>query len=105
MRRQLGVLILGFAGMLMGVVAFFSPYDPVVGPYVEIETLWAIEDARMESEEPLVTALSNHGVPLAFDEQKNTFYCTLGLDQGIEWPQLQLTAQNVGRGGYALFCR
>lgn len=50
MRRQLGVLILGFAGMLMGVVAFFSPYDPVVGPYVEIETLWAIEDARMESE-------------------------------------------------------
>ncbi len=77
---------------LMVVAVLLSPYSPVVGDAMEIEELWAIEDERQESEKPLVTALENNGVPLAYDAQENTFYCTLGMANGEEWPQLHLTA-------------
>ena len=79
--------------VLVGTVVFTSPYESAVLPCPEnIEDIWAIEDAREESGKPLVAALSNGGVPLCYDAQENTFYCTLGLECGEEWPQLQLTA-------------
>lgn len=88
-------LLLGIAlllGMMAGVILCFSPYAPVVQPVAPIEALWAIEDEREESEAPLVTALECGGVPLAYDAQEDVFYCTLGLEQGEEWPELHLTA-------------
>ena len=79
--------------MMAGVVYLASPYAPVVLPAPEnIEELWAIEDTREESETPLVTALENFGVPLAYDAQANRFYCTLGMDTGESWPELHLIA-------------
>lgn len=79
--------------MMAGVVYLASPYAPVVLPAPgNIEELWAIEDAREESETPLVTALENFGVPLAYDAQANRFYCTLGMDNGESWPELHLIA-------------
>lgn len=80
-------------GVIAAVIYLASPYAPVVQPCPEdIETIWAIEDAREESETPLITALQNHGMPLVYDREANTFYCTLGLAQGESWPQLHLTA-------------
>lgn len=88
-------LLLGIAlllGMMAAVVLCFSPYAPVVQPVMPIEALWAIEDEREESEAPLVTTLECNGVPLAYDAREDVFYCTLGLDNGEEWPELHLTA-------------
>ena len=43
---------------LAGVIACASPYAPAAAPAPEdVETIWAIEDAREESDVPLVTAL------------------------------------------------
>jgi len=95
MRMKLRILLamLLLAAMMAVVVYVASPYAPVIGPAPEdIEALWAIEDTREESETPLVTALSNHGVPLAYDALANRFYCTLGMDNGESWPELYLTA-------------
>ena len=73
-----------------------SPYSPVIAPAPEdIEVIWAIEDTREESGEPLVTALSNHGVPLVYCEDENRFYCTLGLENGDDWPDIHLTAPDA----------
>lgn len=74
-------------------VVWGSPYAPVVQTApVDIEAVWAIEDAREESVRPLVTALENNGIPLAYDAQANTFYCTLGMGNAENWPQLHLHA-------------
>lgn len=86
MRLRLMLGILALVVLLVGTVLLASPYAPVVGAFRPIEEIWAIEDERVMSEIPLVTALSNHNVPLAYDAQQNTFYCTLGLEQGGEWP-------------------
>lgn len=75
-------LLLGMAALLgaaAAAVLLASPYAPVVEPCRDIEDIWAIEDAREESDVPLVTALKMNGVPLAYDAAENTFYCTLGL--------------------------
>lgn len=98
--KRIGLLlmILVMTVVLVCAVALFSPYAPVVEPVVDIEEIWAIEDAREESEAPLVTALENHGVPLAYDKESGTFYCTLGLGHADAWPDIHLTApgaQNV----------
>ena len=88
-------LLLGMAALLgaaAAAVLLASPYAPVVEPCRDIEAIWAIEDAREESDAPLVTALENNGQALGYDAESNTFYCTLGLDHGEEWPQLHLTA-------------
>lgn len=74
-----------------------SPYAPVVSGPVDIEELWTVEDTRAESEQPLVTSLENHGVPLAYDRNENLFYCSLGLENDSEWPQLHLTAPGAPR--------
>lgn len=91
-------LLLGMAAlavMIAAVVAFGSPYAPVVQPVMDIEDVWAIEDTRMESEQPLVRELLNHGVPLGYDAADNTFYCPIGLDHGEQWPEIHLTAPNA----------
>ena len=89
---KLFLTILFLAGVIMVVLYFASPYAPVVQPVRDIEEIWAIEDSRQESEEPLLTALENNGVALGYDWYENTFYCTLGLDNTDAWPQIHLTA-------------
>ena len=88
-------LLLGMAALLgaaAAAVLLASPYAPVVEPCRDIEDIWAIEDAREESDTPLVTALDNNGQALGYDAASNTFYCTLGLGHEEDWPQLHLTA-------------
>jgi len=89
LRLALGMMLL--VGVTAAVVLLASPYAPVVAPCREIEEIWAIEDARQESETPLVTALEMNGMPLGYDAESNTFYCTLGME-GEEWPEIHLTA-------------
>ena len=95
-------LLLGMAALACAIgltVKYGSAYRPVVGPVREIEEIWAIEDEREESEEPLVTRLFCNGAEAAYDAESNTFYCTLGLENGEEWPEIKLTtAKNVGGG-------
>ncbi len=91
-RLRLLLGILAMTVLLAGTVVLFSPYAPVIQPEMDIEQIWAIEDARVQSDVPLVTALENHGVPLAYECDKNTFYCTLGLENAETWPDIHLTA-------------
>ena len=95
-------LLLGMAALACTIgltVKYGSAYRPVVEPVREIEAIWAIEDEREESEEPLVTRLFCNGAEAAYDAESNTFYCTLGLENGEEWPKIKLTtAKNVGGG-------
>ena len=96
-------LLLGMAALLgaaAAAVLLASPYAPVVEPCRDIEDIWAIEDAREESDTPLVTALDNNGQALGYDATSNTFYCTLGLGHEEDWPQLHLTAP--GANGVSL---
>lgn len=97
MRRfKLLLAIAALSVMMLAVVCWGSPYAAVIMPAPEnIEDIWALEDTREESLEPLVTALENHGVPLAYDRERNTFYCTLGLENGETWPDLYLTAPDA----------
>ena len=96
-RKGLGLLaVMGLMIVLTGVVVFSSPYQPVAVEAPPIEEIWALEDARKESETPLVTRLENGGMPLAYDAENRIFYCTLGLDNGEDWPKLHLTAPDAG---------
>lgn len=94
-RLKLLLAMLALFTVLIAGVMLGSPYAPVVQPVEDIEEIWAIEDTREESDGPLVTALENNGIPLAYDALENTFYCTLGIENGDEWPQLHLTAPGV----------
>ena len=94
MRRR-GLLpgMLALLALLAAAVCAGSPYVPAAQKAPEdIEAIWDIEDAREESDVPLVTALEMNGMPLAYDAAENTFYCTLGLEDGEAWPELRLTA-------------
>ena len=95
-------LLLGMAALACAIgltVKYGSAYRPVVEPVREIEAIWAIEDEREESEEPLVTRLFCNGAEAAYDAESNTFYCTLGLENGEKWPEIKLTTdKNVGGG-------
>lgn len=91
-RLLIGIGLL--AAMIFAVIALTSPYAPVVQPVRDIEEIWAIEDARQESEKPLITALENNGVALGYDQYENTFYCALSMDNADVWPQIHLTAPN-----------
>jgi len=93
LRLVFGMILL--AGLTAAVVILASPYAPVIEPCREIEEIWAIEDARQESEKPLVTALEMNGMPLGYDAENNVFYCTLGMDGGDDWPQIHLTAPDA----------
>lgn len=95
MRKTRGTLALWMgvlAVLTLALVLFDSPYRPVVGPCRSAEEVWAIEDERQKSERPLVTALEMDGRPLVYEEETNTFYCSLGLEQGENWPNIHLTA-------------
>ena len=91
-RLKLLLGMLALTALMIALVVCFSPYAPAVEPAGDIEEIWAIEDAREESEAPLVTRLENHGMRLGYDAQENTFYCPIGLNTGDEWPELHLTA-------------
>ena len=92
MKLKLAALIGLLLAVIAGAVLLGSPYAPVVGAYREIEELWDIEDARVESEQPLVTSLTCNGIPMVYDADANRFYCVLGLGQGSEWPEMHITA-------------
>ena len=93
MRLHLLLAMAALTLVMAGVVYWASPYAPVMTAAPEdIGEIWALEDEREESDVPLVTALEANGMPLAYDAQTNTFYCTLGMDNGDEWPQIQLNA-------------
>lgn len=91
-RARLLFPIILMLGMIVSVIVLRSPYAPRVEPVREIEEIWAVEDARQESEGPLVTRLEYNGVPLAYEKNENTFYCSLGIENGEEWPEIRLTA-------------
>ena len=65
--------IAALCALLVLAVIYGSPYAPAVGPVLDIEDVWAIEDAREESDAPLVTVLENNGMRLGYDAQENTF--------------------------------
>ena len=83
-------------------VKYGSTYRPVVEPVREIEEIWALEDAREESEKPLVTRLFCNGIPMAYDAENNVFYGSLGLENGEEWPEIELTASDEAVKGLSL---
>ena len=83
-------------------VKYGSTYRPVVEPVREIEEIWALEDAREESEEPLVTRLFCNGIPMAYDAENNVFYGSLGLENGAQWPEIKLTASEETAKGLSL---
>lgn len=92
-RLKILAVMLLLAAAIVLTVALGSPYAPVIEPAPqEIEIIWDIEDAREESENPLVTELANHGVIMGYDRGTNTFYCPIGLDHGDVWPDIHLTA-------------
>ncbi|MBQ7887237.1 MAG: CotH kinase family protein [Clostridia bacterium] len=70
--------------------------NTAVEPMMELEDAWAIEDTREESwENPLVIGMKNGESEMGFDRASNTFYCTLGMDGGDDWPELALFAQGA----------
>ena len=64
-----------------------------VEPMLELEEIWAIEDAREESGAPLVTGMRNGDHEMGYDAESDTFYCTIGMETGEDWPELTLFAQ------------
>lgn len=93
MKKRFLLPIAALAALTALTVFLFSPYAPVIGPYREIEAQWAIEDERQESETPLVTRLEMDGMPLAYSEEENAFYCPLMPGDG--WPDLHITAPDA----------
>lgn len=95
--KRLNILLgmLALAAVIAAVVYWASPYAPVIEPAGDIEALWAIEDTREESWDPLVTRLENNGVPMGYDAALNTFYCPLGMGNGDAWPEIRLTAPDA----------
>ncbi|MBQ7886687.1 MAG: hypothetical protein IJ313_07325, partial [Clostridia bacterium] len=112
-KRRLGLLIALLVLLAIPVAAFMSAHLPQedeavsrikhlmavsedmglpVGGLMEIESAWDIEDTREESETPLVDRMYNDGAVLGYDREWNTFYCSLGMDGGDEWPTVSLTA-------------
>lgn len=68
--------------------------NTAVEPIMELEDAWEIEDTREESwETPLVVGMRSGDNELGFDRASNTFYCTLGMDGGDDWPELALFAK------------
>jgi len=66
-------------------------------PLMDIEEVWTIEDTREETDEQLVWGMSGPTGEMGYDAQSQTFYCTLGLDTGDDWPEIQLNARGQTR--------
>ncbi|MBQ7784867.1 MAG: CotH kinase family protein [Clostridia bacterium] len=70
--------------------------DTPLQPMMELESIWALEDARSEAAQPLVSGMRNGSSVLGYDAASQTFYCTIGLDfANSEWPVLELFAQSA----------
>ena len=69
-----------------------------VEPVADIEEIWAIEDTREEAEEPLIAGMRNGEEVLGYDSESGTYYCTLGMETGDEWPELELFAAGNEEG-------
>lgn len=69
--------------------------DIPVEPIMELEDAWAVEDTRMEADHPLVAGMLNGAHELGYDSESQTFYCTIGMDGGEDWPELNLMAQGA----------
>lgn len=61
----------------------------------DIETIWALEDARTETGEQLIDSMYCGEDVLGYDAESRTFYCTLGMENGDEWPAFTLSARGV----------
>lgn len=61
----------------------------------DIETIWALEDARTETGEQLIDSMFRGGDVLGYDAESRTFYCTLGMENGDEWPAFTLSARGA----------
>ena len=70
--------------------------DIPVEPMMELEDAWEIEDTREETERELVAGMLRGTQELGYDSERRTFYCTLGMDGGDDWPELALFAQAAG---------
>lgn len=70
----------------------FSAYVDVQ-QYLDIEQIWAIEDTRVETDEPLINAMKSGTGEMGYDAQSRTFYCTLGIENGDEWPEIEMKAR------------
>ena len=57
-----------------------------VEPMLELEEIWALEDEREESETPLVVGMRNGDQEMGYDAESGTFYCTIGMETGEDWP-------------------
>ena len=68
------------------------PHRCDVLPVTDIEEIWAIEDTREETDKQLVLGMTGGTGEMGYDAQSGTFYCTLGLENGSEWPEIQLSA-------------
>lgn len=88
----------GSVGTMLDLLAASPQYraHTAVEPMLELEEIWAIEDAREESETPLVTGMRNGDHEMGYDAESDTFYCTIGMDTGDAWPELALFAQAAG---------
>ena len=71
------------------------PLHAPVQPAADIETIWAIEDARTETDAQLVLSMRCGADEMGYDAQSRTFYATLGLNTGDEWPDIALSAQGA----------
>ena len=61
----------------------------------EMEAIWAIEDARTETEAQLVDTMFRGGDVLGYDAESRTFYCTLGMETGDTWPEIALSVRGA----------
>ena len=69
-------------------------WDCFAEPTIDIEDAWAVEDTRNLAETPLILGMRNEGDELGFDRESRTFYCTIGMECGEDWPPIQLIAQH-----------
>lgn len=74
--------------------AALSPYVPVQG-VPDIEAIWAIEDARTETDAELVDSMRCSTGEMGYDAESRTFYATLGIENGDEWPEIALSARGA----------
>ena len=68
-----------------------------VASVMEVEAVWAIEDSRTETERALVQRMFNGDEILGYDSESRTFYCSIGTQNGDDWPELALSA--LGEAG------
>ena len=113
-RERVAALVMLAVLMLLAVLAFAVPQGAEqatgteyllaanaaherkpVGDLIDIEDAWAIEDERQEAQMPLVRSMFNGESALGYDAGSDTFYCTLGMENGEDWPELVLSVQDA----------